>query len=136
MTLAVEITPGYIADSASVVETGEVALTTVIDVTGEDRVKEAVADKGDCKLQTLLDCVDHDLATTFSELRGHRKRRGNDKPDSHKTVFDDHHDRVTSVEDKALLRRRGEVVERTFAHLCETSGSRCVTVRGIDRVKI
>jgi len=28
------------------------------------------------------------------------------------------------------------VVERTFAHLCETGGSRRVTVRGMDKVKI
>ena len=28
------------------------------------------------------------------------------------------------------------MVERTFAHLCETGGSRRVTVRGMDKVKI
>ncbi len=42
--LAAEITPGNIADSASVVDTLDVAIATVIDVTGEDRVQEAVAD--------------------------------------------------------------------------------------------
>lgn len=134
--LAAEITPANIADSASVVDTLDVAIATVIDVTGEDRVQEAVADKGDCKLQTLSDCVEHDLATTFSEPKVNGERRWHDKPDSHKTAFDDNHDRVTSAEGKALLRRRGEVVERTFAHLCETGGSRRVTVRGMDKVKI
>ena len=134
--LAAEITPANIADSASVVETLDVAIATVIDVTGEDRVQEAVADKGYCKLQTLSDCVEHDLATTFSEPKVHGERRWHDKPDSHKTAFADNHDRVTSVEGKALLRRRGEVVERTFAHLCETGGSRRVTVRGMEKVKI
>ena len=33
-----------------------------------------------------------------------------------------------------LLRQRGEVVERTFAHLCETGGGRRVTVRGTSQV--
>ena len=73
---------------------------------------------------------------TFSEPKVHGERRWHDKPDSHKTAFDDNHDRVTSTEGKALLRRRGEVVERTFAHLCETGGSRRVTVRGMDKVRI
>ena len=87
--LAAEITPANIADSASVVDTLDVAIATVIDVTGEDRVQEAVADKGYCKLQTLSDCVDHDIATTFSEPKVHGERRWHDKPDSHKTAFDD-----------------------------------------------
>lgn len=39
--LAAEIMPGNIADSASVVDTLDVAVATVIDVTGEDRVQEA-----------------------------------------------------------------------------------------------
>ena len=134
--LAAEITPANIADSASVVDTLDVAIATVIDVTGEDRVQEAVADKGYCKLQTLSDCADHDIATTFSEPKVHGERRWHGKPDSHKTAFDDNHVRVTSAEGKAILRRRGEVVERTFAHLCETGGSRRVTVHGMDKVKI
>ena len=108
----------------------------VIDVTGEDRVQEVVADKGDCNLQTLSDCVDREIATTFSEARVHGERCWHGKPDSHKTAFDDNHDRVTSVEGKALLRRRGEVVERTFAHLCETGGPRRVTLREMTKVKI
>ena len=134
--LAAEITPANIADSASVVDTLDVAIATMIDVTGEDRVQEAVADKGYCKLQTLSDCVDHEIATTFSEPKVHGERRWHDKPDSHKTAFDDNHVRVTSAGGNALLRRRGEVVERTFAHLCETGVSRRVTVRGMDKVKI
>lgn len=132
--LAAEITLGNIADSASVVDTLDVVIATVIDVTGEDRVREAVADKGYCKLQTLSDCAERDLATSFSEPRVHGERRWDDKPDSHKAAFDTNHDHVTSDRGKQLLRLRGEVVERTFAHLCETGGSRRVTVRGLAKV--
>lgn len=41
MILAAEIMPGHIANSASVVDTLDVAVATVINVTGEDRVEEA-----------------------------------------------------------------------------------------------
>jgi hypothetical protein len=112
--LAAEITPGNIADSASVVDTLDVAIATVIDVTGEDRVQAAVADKGCCKLQALSDCVEHEVDTIFSEPKVNGQRRWDDKPDSHKPLFDANHNRVISDEGKALLRQRGEVVERTF----------------------
>ena len=36
---------------------------------------------------------------------------------------------------KALQRRRSEVVERSFAHLCETGGSRRSWLTGIDNVR-
>src|SRR5438045_5503605 len=35
---------------------------------------------------------------------------------------------------KALQRRRSEVVERTFAHVCETGGSRRSHLRGLVNV--
>jgi transposase len=35
---------------------------------------------------------------------------------------------------KALQRRRSEVVERTFAHICETGGSRRSHLRGLVNV--
>jgi len=132
--LAAEITAGNIADSASVVDTLDVAIATVIDITGEDRVQEAVADKGYCKLQTLSDCAERDLDTSFSEPKVHGERRWDDKPESHQAAFDTNHTHVTSDRGKQLLRLRGEMVERTFAHLCETGGSRRVTVRGMEKV--
>ena len=53
-----------------------------IDTTGEDRVPEAVADKGYCKLKTLSDGADHDLATSFSEPKVNGERRWHDNPEA------------------------------------------------------
>ena len=132
--LAAEITLGNLADSATVVDTLDVAIAAVIDTTGEDRVQEAVADKGYCKLETLSDCAERDLTTSFSEPKVNGERRWHDKPEEWKSAFDANHKQITSDRGKELLRQRGEVVERTFAHLCETGGSRRVTVRGISKV--
>ena len=132
--LAAEITPGNLADSATVVDTLDVAIAAVIDTTGEDRVREVVADKGYCKLQTLSDCAGRDLVTSFSEPKVNGERRWDDKPSEWKSAFDANHEQVTSDRGRDLLRQRGEVVERTFAHLCETGGCRRVTVRGRSKV--
>jgi transposase len=43
-------------------------------------------------------------------------------------------DRVASENGKALLRQRGEFLERTFAHACETGGHRRVRLRGKENV--
>jgi len=35
---------------------------------------------------------------------------------------------------KRLQRKRGELIERTFAHICETGAARRTRLRGIDNV--
>ena len=119
------------ADTASVIETLDVAIAIVIDVTGEDRVEEAVTDKGDHQLQNLADCVDRPVATSFSEPPVSGERRWEGKPPAHRAAFDAHHLHISSERGPALRQKRGAVVEHTFAHLCETGGSRRVTVRGL-----
>ena len=104
-TLAAEITPGNHADSATVIDALDVAIATVIDIIGEDRVQEAVAGKGYCKLETLSDCAERDLETSFSEPKVNSRRRWTTSP--WKSVFDSNHDRVTSDRGKQLLRRGG-----------------------------
>ncbi len=74
----------------------------MIDITGKDRVQEAVADKGYGKLETLSDCTDRDLATSFSEPKVHNQRCWDDKPDAGKSAFDANHEHVTSDLDKQL----------------------------------
>ena len=43
--------------------------------------------------------------------------------------------RVRRPKSKALQRKRGELIERTFAHACETGGLRRVRLRGRENVK-
>ena len=94
---------------------GYMPIATVIDITGEDRMQEAVADKGYCKLETLSDGADRDLATSFSKPKVNGQRRWDDKPDAGRSALDANHEHVTS-------------------DLCETGGSRRATVRGMTKV--
>src|SRR5437588_9706135 len=58
-----------------------------------------------------------------------QKRNWDGKPDA-KAAFIANQRRVTGERGKQLLRRRGEFLERPFAHQYETGGLRRVHVRG------
>ena len=94
-------------------------------------LQEVVTDKGyhsDASLQTMA----------ALELRSYipaptQKRNWEGKPDA-KAAFVANQRRVTGERGKRLLKRRGEFLERPFAHQYETGGLRRVTVRGRKNV--
>jgi hypothetical protein len=61
------------------------------------------------------------------------RRRWHDKPEARQAVYSNRR-RICGERDKALLRRRGELLERSFAHAYETGGMRRVYLRGRDNV--
>ena len=103
---------------------------------GEDRtIKEAVADKGYHKAETLADCAQAGLRTYVPERTERQRRRWTDKPPDWEKAFRGNRRRVRGERGKALQRRRSEVVERSFAHVCETGGARRTWIRGILEVR-
>lgn len=51
------------------------------------------------------------------------------------SAFETCRERAKTPEAKRIQRRRSEVVERTFAHVCETGGARRTHLRGLEKVK-
>ncbi len=94
-------------------------------------LQEVVTDKGyhsDASLQTMasLEVRSYVPAPT-------QKRNWEGKPDA-KAAFLANQRRVTGERGKRLLKRRGEFLERPFAHQYETGGLRRVHVRGLKNV--
>jgi transposase len=90
--------------------------------------KELVADKGYHSNQALLDLEAVGLRSYISEPeRGRRNWRNH--PEAKKAVYRNRR-RITGERGKRLLRRRGELLERPFAHLYETGAMRRVCLRG------
>lgn len=77
-------------------------MATVTDITGEDRVRGAVADKGNCKLETLSKLCRPRPRNVLPRTRSEWPGRWDDKPDEWKSAFDANHDRVTSNRGKQL----------------------------------
>src|SRR5438874_13639998 len=61
------------------------------------------------------------------------QRHWQNKPEARQAVYDNRR-RIRGEHGKELLRRRGELVERSFAHAYETGGMRRVHLRGRENI--
>jgi transposase len=94
--------------------------------------KEIVADKGYHSNQALVDLEAVGVRSYISEPdRGRRNWRGN--PEAQNAVYRNRR-RIRAERGKRLLRRRGELLERPFAHLYETGAMRRVYLRGHQNI--
>jgi transposase len=93
-----------------------------------DGLKEVVADKGYHSNQELIDLEAVGVRSYISEPdRGRRNWKNN--PEARDAVYRNRR-RIRGARGKRLLRRRGERLERPFAHLYETGRMRRVHLRG------
>jgi transposase len=89
---------------------------------------ELVADKGYHSNQTMLDLRAVGVRSYVSEP--HRGRRQwTTVPDAQRAVYGNRR-RVRGAHGQRLLRRRGEYLERSFAHVYDTGGMRRTHLRG------
>ena len=94
-------------------------------------LQEVVTDKGyhsDSSLQKLAE------AGVRSYIPAPKQERNWDGKRDEKAIFQANQRRVTGQRGKQLLKRRGEYLERPFAHQYETGGLRRVHVRGLKNV--
>jgi len=92
-----------------------------------------VADKGYHSNDTLTTLKEAEVRTYISEPdRGQRQWKN--KSDAQAAVYSNRR-RIQGEHGKRLLRRRGELLERSFAHAYETGGMRRVYLRGRDNVR-
>ena len=138
--VAVTVAVGDAGDTATICETlsqagehiAEVACTTNNEEVGErvhpEGPREAVGDKGYHSNDTLQALREAEVRTYISEPdRGPRCWK--DKPEAQQAVYGNRR-RIRGEHGKELLRRRGELLERSFAHAYETGGLRRVHLRG------
>lgn len=98
-----------------------------------DACVEVVADKGYQKTSLLLDLEEDGYRTYIPERAQARCWKGK-SPDIIRVVRNARA-RNRRAKAKALHRLRGELVERVFAHVCETGGGRRTRLRGLDNMR-
>jgi len=97
--------------------------------------RSVVADKGYNKAALLRQLKEKGYRTYIPERRQGGKRRWGDKGgQATAAAFYENRARVKRKKGKALQRKRGELLERTFAHICETGGARRTRLRGRENV--
>jgi len=95
--------------------------------------RSAAADKGYHTNQTLVDCERVGVRTDIPQQET-GKRRWSDKPPKMESAFRNNRRRMTRKKGKRLQRQRSELVERSFAHVCETDGARRTCLRGKRKI--
>ena len=142
--VAVTVAAGDAGDTATILKTlpqagehiAEVACATNNEKVGErvhpEGPVEAVGDKGYHSNDTLMALGDAEVRTYISEPdRGQRNWK--EKPEARQSVYGNRW-RIRGERGKELLRRRGEFLERSFAHAYETGGMRRVHLRGRENI--
>jgi len=120
-------------DPATLVDSILRAQVNLVLAGSEQEVEEAVADKGYHKAETLAECERLNTRTYIPEPR-RKRRRWRDKPEAWRRATAANRRRVNGARSKRLQRKRSEVVERSFAHVCETGGARRTWLRGLPDV--
>jgi len=101
-------------------------------VPDSDGPKEVVADKGYHSNQALVALEAVGVRSYISEPdRG--RRQWKDNPEARDAVYRNRR-RIGGARGKRLLRQRGELLERPFAHLYETGAMRRVYLRGHQNI--
>jgi transposase len=139
--LAVNLCDAAVGDTATLADTLVAATDNlaaarddgrVSDKLTDDFVSEVVADKGYHSKQTLLDLREMNIRSYTSEPdRGRQKWQADEEAQS--AVYANRR-RIRGERGKGLLRRRGEFLERSFAHCYETGQMRRLHLRGRDNI--
>ncbi len=139
VVMAAEIHPADEGDTATLPDTLDRAETSAQKINPGVAIKDIVADCGYHSTQTLeeLDGLGYRPCIPERKLRGGRRRwkrrarqLGSRRARRQQRAFYRNRRRVRSEAGKRLLRKRGETVERSFAHLLETGAMRRAHLRG------
>ena len=136
--VAAEIHPADSGDTATLPQTLARAEAAVDRANPEAGIQEVVADRGYHSGELLGDLHRPGYNSCIPERRQKSRRNwkrlsreiGEREARCRQRAFYLNRRRTKSVVGKRLLRSRGQTVERSFAHVCETGGMRRIHLRG------
>jgi transposase len=134
--LAVTVQGADVGDTASLVETAIMAAEQIEAASAAagapTALAEIVADRGYHSNQTLIDLHALSVRSYIAEpARG--RRSWAQAPEAQAPVYGNRR-RVRGERGRRLMRRRGQYVERSFAHVYDTGGMRRTHLRGHENI--
>jgi transposase len=136
LILAAEIYHANEADAATIGPSISTAQSNVIAAESAANIEEGVADKGYYKNETLAELeFTEGLRTYIAEPKFKDRRNWKNKPEEQRQAVANNRRRVKGNRGRALQRQRSERVERSFAHVCGTGGSRRTWLCSIEKVQ-
>jgi transposase len=134
LVLAAEIGPATAADTMTLSDSLVAAQLNLKAAGSQAVIREAAGDKGYHAAATIEMCDFFEVRTYIPEPKTAEAAKWLDKPEEQRRAALNNRSRMQRSKGKAMQRRRSEVVERTFAHICETGGSRRSHLRGLVNV--
>jgi transposase len=142
--LAVTLQPADQGDTTTIVETLAEAGENVADLMDREAaeaepgvnlegIEEVVADKGYHSGAALVRMKQSGVRTYIPEKKQAGKRHWIGKQDEQRAVYANRQ-RVSGNYGKGLLRKRGELIERSFAHCYDTGAMRRTHLRGHENI--
>jgi transposase len=142
--LAVTLQPADQGDTTTIVETLAEAGENVADLMDREAaeaepgvnlegIEEVVADKGYHSGAALVRMKQSAVRTYIPEKKQAGKRHWIGKKDEQRAVYANRQ-RVSGNYGKGLLRKRGELIERSFAHCYDTGAMRRTHLRGHENI--
>lgn len=142
--LAVTVQEADAGDTTTVVETLAQAGENAAELIGTEEpsqkpkahlkgIEEVVADKGYHSGAVVTNLENADVRTYISEKKQPGQRHWEGKTEEQKAVYANRR-RVKGTYGQRLLRKRGELLERNFAHCYDTGGMRRTHLRGRQNI--
>jgi transposase len=136
LILAAEIRPTTDPDTQTLADSVLKAEENLQAIGAQQSIEEVVADKGYHAAVALELCESLDLRTYIPEPKRKSDWKWTERTSEHQRAVHGNRRRVKRAKGKQLQRRRSELCERSFAHVCETGGMRRTWLRGfIDVTK-
>ena len=133
--LAAEIYPADVSDKQTLTDSVMTARCHLTQAGLELAVDSAAADKGYHSREQLALASHFTVRTYVAEPDRPYRNRWTKSPAEHQQAVYANRRRVKGNHGRALQRLRSEKVERSFAHVCETGGSRRSWLRGFDKIR-
>jgi transposase len=134
--ITAQVLPGDLADSQAMAERllGAVGVlqTVAPEVAAESLAQEVAADEGYFSTEQVG--ILQDCAVRTVIVDPHRRRRRAQAAKEVRATLTKARRAVESKSGKALLRRRGEYLERSFCHVLDHGGMRRATLRGCENL--
>jgi hypothetical protein len=135
VVLAVPIYHADVSDKDTLVDSVMEAQVNLSEAGIDVEIEEAAADKGYHATDTLELADSLNIRTYIPEPKGKGKRKWRDVPEDKRRAVLNNRRRTRRRKSKRLHRLRSERVERSFAHVCDTGGSRRSWLREIEKVQ-
>ena len=111
------------ADSATLVDSLAAAQINLEAAGSAAEIEEAAADKGYHAAETIELAEAMTVKTDIPEPKRKYKSKWQDKVPGLENAVNNNRRRVRRAKGQAMQRRRSEVCERTFAHICDSGGA-------------